>query len=198
VPMGKGTATRDRIVDHALALASVDGLEALSLGDLASDVGMSKSGLFAHFRSKEALQVDVLNAAVDIFRQTVIVPALAEPRGEPRVRALFTRWLEWEKNDRMPGGCVFVHAAFEWDDRAGPVRETIAAFQREWLEFLAGAAQRAIDAGHFRPGSNPELFAFQMLGIVLGYYWTKRLLRDPQAKQKAMASFTALMEGVRC
>src|ERR1700722_1530913 len=103
VPMGKGIATRDRIVGHALALASVDGLEALSLGELADDVGMSKSGLFAHFRSKEALQLDVLNAAVDIFRRTVIIPALAEPRGEPRVKALFTRWLEWEKSDRMPG-----------------------------------------------------------------------------------------------
>jgi AcrR family transcriptional regulator len=196
--MTKGATTRDRIVGHALALASVDGLEALSLGELANDVGMSKSGLFAHFRSKEALQLDVLNAAVENFRRGVIVPALAEPRGAPRVRALFSRWLEWERSDSMPGGCVFVHAAFEWDDRTGPVREAIAAFQREWLEFLAGAAQRAIDEGHFRRGSNPEQFAFQMLGIVLAYYWAKRLLRDPQAKHKAIDAFTALVEGVRC
>ncbi|HTA74921.1 MAG TPA: TetR/AcrR family transcriptional regulator [Gemmatimonadaceae bacterium] len=196
--MTKGATTRDRIVGHALALASVDGLEALSLGELANDVGMSKSGLFAHFRSKEALQLDVLNAAVENFRRGVIVPALAEPRGAPRVRALFSRWLEWERSDSMPGGCVFVHAAFEWDDRTGPVREAIAAFQREWLEFLAGAAQRAIDEGHFHRGSNPEQFAFQMLGIVLAYYWAKRLLRDPQAKHKAIDAFTALVEGVRC
>jgi AcrR family transcriptional regulator len=196
--MTKGATTRERIVGHALAMASVEGLDALSLGDLANDVGMSKSGLFAHFRSKEALQLDVLTAAVEKFRHVVIRPALAEPRGEPRVRALFTRWLAWEKNDSVPGGCVFVHAAFEWDDRSGPVRDALVAFQREWIEFLAGAARRAVEAGHFRRGSNPEQFAFQMLGIVLSYYWAKRLLRDPEARQKALASFDALMEGVRC
>jgi AcrR family transcriptional regulator len=196
--MTKGTTTRDRIVDHALAMASVEGLDALSLGDLANDVGMSKSGLFAHFRSKEALQLDVLTAAVEKFRQLVIVPALTEPRGEPRMRALFTRWLEWERHDSMPGGCVFVHAAFEWDDRDGPIRDAVAGFQREWVEFLAGAARRAAEAGHFRPGISPEQFAFQMLGIVLSYYWSKRLLRDPKAKRKALDAFDALVEGARC
>ena len=188
--MTKGTITRDRIVGHALAMASVEGLDALSLGDLANDVGMSKSGLFAHFRSKEALQIDVLNAAVDTFRQVVITPALKEPRGEPRVRALFTRWLTWEQHDTMPGGCVFVHAAFEWDDRSGPVRDALVAFQREWMTFLAEAAQRA----GFR---DPEQFAFQMLSIVLGYYWTKRLLRDPSAKSKALGAFENLVETAR-
>lgn len=185
--MTKGTKTRDRIVDRALAMASVEGLDALSLGDLANDVGMSKSGLFAHFRSKEALQLDVLNAAVEKFRQFVIIPALAEPRGQPRLRALFTRWLSWEQHDSMPGGCVFVHAAFEWDDREGAVRDAVAAFQREWMAFLAGAAQRA-------NVPNPEQFAFQMLGIILGYYWAKRLLRDPQAKAKALRAFDGLLE----
>jgi AcrR family transcriptional regulator len=188
--MAKGTETRDRIVGHALAMASVEGLDALSLGDLAQDVGMSKSGLFAHFRSKEALQLDVLNAAVGKFRQVVIIPALAEPRGAPRLRALFTKWLGWEQHDSMPGGCVFVHAAFEWDDREGPVRDAVAAFQREWMEFLAGAAQRA-------GVPNPEQFAFQMLGIILGYYWAKRLLRDPEAKAKALAAFEHLMRAAR-
>jgi AcrR family transcriptional regulator len=188
--MAKGTETHDRIVGHALAMASVEGLDALSLGDLANDVGMSKSGLFAHFRSKEALQLDVLTAAVEKFRRVVIQPALAEPRGEPRLRALFTRWIEWEHHDSMPGGCVFVHAAFEWDDRSGPVRDALVRFQREWITFLAGAAQRA-------DVSNPEQFAFEMLGIVLSYYWSKRLLRDPDAKSKALSAFENLI-GTRC
>ena len=170
---------------------------ALSLGDLANDVGMSKSGLFAHFRSKEALQLDVLNAAVETFRQVVIVPALAEPRGEPRVRALFTRWLTWEQHDTIPGGCVFVHAAFEWDDRSGPVRDALVAFQTEWREFLAGAVRRASDAGHFRADVDPHQFAFQMLAIVLGYYWAKRLLRDPAAKSLALAAFEELVRAAR-
>jgi len=188
--MAKGAQTRDRIVGHALAMASVEGLDALSLGDLANDVGMSKSGLFAHFRSKEALQLDVLTAAVEKFRRVVILPALAEPRGVPRLRALFTRWIEWEHHDSMPGGCVFVHAAFEWDDRRGPVRDALATNQREWMTFVAGAAHRA-------DVRDPELFAFQMLGIVLAYYYEKRLLRDPAARQRALGAFERLMESIR-
>jgi len=196
--MSKGAVTRERIVGHALAIASVEGLSGLSLGDLANDVGMSKSGLFAHFRSKEALQIDVLNAAVEEFRQLVIIPALAQPRGEPRVRALFMGWLDWEKHDSMPGGCVFVHAAFEWDDRLGPVRDHLVSFQREWMEFLAGAAQRAIDAGHFRSSVDPDQVAFGMLSIVLAYYYEKRLLRDAAARPRALAAFESLMENAQC
>jgi AcrR family transcriptional regulator len=184
--MTKGTTTRDRIVDQALANASVDGLGALSLGDLAHDVGMSKSGLFAHFRSKEVLQLDVLEAAKERFREVVIVPTLGAPRGEPRLRALFRHWLAWEQHDSMPGGCVFAQAAFEWDDRPGPVRDALAAMQREWMTFIAGAAQRA-------GVRNPEQFAFQLLGIVLGYYFAKRLLRDPAAKRRATSAFDTLL-----
>ena len=195
--MAKGALTRERIVDHALAMASVEGLDALSLGELANDVGMSKSGLFAHFRSKEALQLDVLTAAVEKFRQVVIIPALKAPRGEPRVRALFSRWLTWEQQDQMPGGCVFVHAAFEWDDQPGAVRDALVAFQSEWMEFLAGAVRRAIDAGDFRPDIDPDQVAFQMLATVLGYYYEKRLLRDPAAKPRALRAFDTLMESAR-
>jgi AcrR family transcriptional regulator len=191
--MSKGVVTRERIVEQALASASIEGLDGLSLGELADDVGMSKSGLFAHFRSKEALQLDVIRAAAERFRQVVIVPALAAPKGAPRVEALFRRWLEWEHHDSVPGGCVFVHAAFEWDDREGPVRDALVSFQREWLAFLAGAVQRAKDAGHFRDVIDSHQFAFEMLGIVLSYYYTKRLLRDPAAKRRANAAFESLL-----
>src|SRR5678816_4406478 len=118
--MAKGNVTKTRIVETALRAASVGGLEGITLGKVAADVGMSKSGLFAHFDSKEALQVDVLNAAAEKFTAVVVVPALSSPRGEPRLRALFEHWLQWEQNESLPGGCVFMHAEAEQDDRPGP------------------------------------------------------------------------------
>src|SRR5436189_6484831 len=115
--MSKGSVTRSKIVETALRSASVDGIEGITLGKVAADIGMSKSGLFAHFDSKEALQIDVLAAAADKFTQVVVAPALVAPRGEPRLRALFERWLVWEQHESLPGGCVFMHATAELDDR---------------------------------------------------------------------------------
>src|SRR4030095_3908806 len=111
--MSKGTDTKSRILETALRAASVDGLEGITLGRVAADVGMSKSGLFAHFDSKETLQVDVLNAAAEKFVEVVVAPALKAPRGERRLRALFDHWLEWEQHKSLPGGCIFMHAAAE-------------------------------------------------------------------------------------
>src|SRR5690242_1048156 len=132
--MSKGDTTRNRIVETALRAASVDGLEGITLGKVAADVGMSKSGLFAHFDSKEALQIDVLAAAAKKFTDVVVAPALAAPRGELRLRALFEHWLEWEQHESLPGGCVFMHAAAELDDRPGPARDALVGQQRLWLE----------------------------------------------------------------
>jgi AcrR family transcriptional regulator len=195
--MSKGDITRTRIVETALRAASVDGLEGITLGKVAADVGMSKSGLFAHFDSKEALQLDVLTAAAQKFAEVVVTPALAAPRGEPRLRALFEHWLEWEQHESLPGGCVFMHAAAELDDRPGPVRDTLVQQQRQWLETLAKAVQITVDTGHFRPDVDPSLVAFQLYGIVLGYYHSARLLRDPAAKANAARSFDALMVSLR-
>ena len=195
--MSKGAATRDRIIESALRTASVEGLEGISLGRLASDVGMSKSGLFAHFGSKEELQLDVLQAAAEKFAEAVIKPALAAPRGEPRVRALFEHWLTWERHESLPGGCVFMHAAAELDDRPGPARDSLAEWQRQWLQMLARAARIAIDAGDFRPELDADLFAFQMLGLVLGYYHARRLLDDPFAEAHVRQGFDALVASAR-
>jgi AcrR family transcriptional regulator len=193
----KGIITRARIVETALRAASVDGLEGITLGKVAADVGMSKSGLFAHFDSKEALQVDVLTAAAEKFTEVVVTPALAAPRGEPRLRALFERWLEWEQHESLPGGCVFMHAAAELDDRPGPARDALVDQQRRWLETLAKAVQMTVDQGHFRPDVDPALVAFQLYGIVLGYYHSARLLRDPGAKAHAARAFDALIVSLR-
>jgi AcrR family transcriptional regulator len=195
--MSKGAATRDRIIERALRAASVDGLEGISLGRLASDVGMSKSGLFAHFESKEALQLDVLAAASEKFMEIVVRPAFEAPRGEPRVRALFEHWLKWERNESLPGGCVFMHAIAELDDRPGPARDSLVDWQQQWLDALAKAARIAVNEGHFRPGLDGELFAFQQYGLVMAYYHARRLFKDPQAEDRVRRAFDALVLAAR-
>lgn len=191
--MSKGTDTRSRIVETALRTASLDGLEGITLGKVAADVGMSKSGIFAHFDSKEALQVDVLEAAARKFAQTVVTPALEAPRGLPRLRALFERWLEWEHDVSLPGGCVFTHAAAELDDRPGPARDALVDHQRRWREALAKAVRLTIEAGDFRPEVDPDLFAFQLFGVVYSYYHSVRLFRDSAARAHAVSAFEALV-----
>lgn len=195
--MSKGAATRDRIIERALRTASVEGLEGISLGRLASDVGMSKSGLFAHFESKEALQLDVLAAAAEKFTAVVVRPAFEAPRGEPRVRALFEHWLQWERNESLPGGCVFTHAAAELDDRPGPARDALVDWQQQWLDALAKAARIAVNEGHFHTGVDAELFAFQQYGLVMAYYHARRLFNDPQADDRVRRAFDALVTAAR-
>ena len=194
--MSKGTDTRDRIVASALRIASLEGLEGITIGRLAGDVGLSKSGLFAHFKSKEELQLAVLRAATDAFTEVVVRPALSAPRGEPRVRALFEHWLAWERHVSVPGGCVFMHLSVELDDQEGQARDALVLAQRWWLDAIAKAASLAVFAGHFRRGTDPELFAFQMHGILNAYYHAKRLMRDPRAEQQAHRAFDALVQSV--
>src|SRR5687768_8025264 len=135
--MSKGEETRREILGSALSLASEVGLEGLSIGLLAGRVGMSKSGLFAHFESKERLQVAVLEEATRRFVDLVVAPALRAPRGKPRVVALLERWLSWSQQDFMPGGCIFLSASGELDDRPGPARDALVASQRDWQDTLA-------------------------------------------------------------
>jgi AcrR family transcriptional regulator len=192
--MSKGTATRERILEQALKDASLQGLEGLSLGRVAEEVGMSKSGLFAHFGSKEELQRQVLGAAAEKFGIIVVKPALTAPRGIPRVRAMFEGWLRWERDQSVPGGCVFTHAQAELDDKPGPVRDTLADWQRQWKEMLARAASIAIEEKQFRKDVDTKQFAFQMFGIIFAYYHAKRLLDDPTAEAQARAAFESLVE----
>ena len=192
--MAKGEETKDRILQHALAIAGEIGFEGLSIGELAKAVDMSKSGLFAHFDSKEDLQVQALAAASRSFLESVITPALREPRGEPRIRALFERWMTWEEGRVTPGGCPFVTASWEYDDRPGPVRDAVEAAQRDWVEAISTAARIAIDEGHFRSDLETEQFAFEMYGIFLSFHLYHRLLREPDARQRARAAFERLLE----
>lgn len=195
--MSKGLATRERIVDRALRLASSEGLEGVSLGRLAEQLGMSKSGLFAHFRSREELELAVIATATARFTDVVVRPGLGAPRGEPRVRALFERWLEWERHESLPGGCVFVQLGTELHERPGPARDALVAEQTRWLAALEKAARMAIDAGHFRHDLDPALFAFQEHAILYGLYFRKRLMGDERAEALTRAAFEALVAAAR-
>lgn len=195
--MRKGELTRHAILDRATGLASTVGLEGLTIGALATDLELSKSGLFAHFHSKEALQLQVLEHAAGVFVERVVRPALAQPRGEPRVRALFERWLEWSRSSPLPGGCLFVQATVELDDRPGPVRDRLVQFQRQWLGVLSTSLELGIAAGAFHSVADPEQFAHDVYGVMLAYHHASRLLRDPRAEARARRAFEALLAAAR-
>ena len=191
----KGEETRRNILHSSLAMASRLGLEGLSIGSVAKEVGMSKSGLFAHFDSKEDLQLQVLETGVDHFIRRVVTPALREPRGEPRVRALFENWLTWSRY--LPGGCPFIAAAAEVDDKPGPLREYLASSQKDWLAVLAQAARLGIEEGHFRSDLDPTQFGYRLNGVLLAHHHSARLLRDPDAEDRARSSFEELLGSAR-
>lgn len=195
--MAKGETTRDAILERALSIATQTGLEGLTMGNLAKEVQLSKSGLFAHFQSKEQLQLDVLETAVSRFIEMVIAPALREPRGEPRVRALFERWMEWENAPFLPGGCPFIALANELDDRPGPLRDRLVSYQRDWMQALATAARIAVAEKHFRADLDSDQFAYDLYAVILAYQYFSRLLQDPAAKSRARQGFEALIAASR-
>jgi AcrR family transcriptional regulator len=195
--MGKGEETRERILGHAMRLASRDGLEGLTVGSLATELGLSKSGLFAHFGSKEALQVQVLQAATRRFEDLVFAPALKAPRGEPRLRDILTRWLAWERDEGLPGGCIFIAAASELDDRPGPARDFLVEQQERLLGALARAVRLCKEEGHFRADVDPEQMAFELYALILGRHHRGRLLKDARADAFVHAAFERLLKDAR-
>lgn len=195
--MEKGDATRERIVDRAMRLASRDGLEGLSIGTLATELGLSKSGLFGHFGSKEGLQLEILKSATERFQQDVLLPAYKTARGEPRLRALFTRWIAWGSDPGMPGGCLIYAAGVELDDRPGPLRDFLVASQKALQESLAKTVRLAIEAGHFRADVEPEQFTFELVALVHGYHHHRRLLQDPKSDQRVRTAFDRLVVQAR-
>lgn len=195
--MSKGETTRAAILDRALATASKVGLEALSIGELAKEAGLSKSGLFAHFASKEDLQIEVVGKAVSKFVELVIAPALKKPRGEKRVRALFENWFDWSKASELPGGCLFIAASSEFDDQPGPLRDLLLDSQKDWLGVLAQAARVAVEEGHFKSDLDAEQFAWQLDAFILGYHHSARLLRSKDAEKRAHRAFESLVRSSR-
>jgi len=195
--MSKGIETRERILEKAFRQASRDGLEGLSIGSLAESLAMSKSGLFAHFGSKEALQVEVLRSTARTFEAEVIAPALKSPRGEARVVALHGRWVAWLLGPAQECGCLFMQASVELDDRPGPAREFLVTMQRQFLGVLAKAARIAVEDGQFRSDLDSKLFAFQWYGLVQVWQHSRRLLRDPAADDLLASGFHHLLASSR-
>ena len=191
--MRKGELTRQAILERATAMASRGGLQGLTIGLLADELKLSKSGVFAHFGSKDDLQVEVLRFCAEQFVDGVIRPALGTPRGEPRCRALFDGWLQWTRSHRLPGGCLFVAAATELDDRPCAARDDLVRLQRDWLDVIATCFRSGISEGHFHPSADPDQFAHDVYGIMLAYHHAARLLKDPSAEARARASFEALL-----
>ena len=190
--MGKGEETRQAIVDQALELVSTVGLDKLTIGALAGATGMSKSGLFAHFNSKEQLQIQVLAEARQRFVEIVIAPALQKPRGEARLRAIFESTMkQWE--DELPGGCIFHAVSAELDDQPGPARDYLVETQRDYADTLRRAAEIAIEEGQFRKDLDLDQFVFELGSITAAYHHFGRLLGDPEADQRARNMFEGLL-----
>src|SRR2546425_11714833 len=195
--MRKGANTRNAILTHATGLASQVGLTGLTIGALADHLRLSKSGLFAHFRSKEALQIQVLEHAAASFVEAVVRPALQQPRGEPRMRALFERWLEWEQAEALPGGCVFVAAASELDDRPGPARDRLVELQRQWVDVIATSVRKSVGTGQLRADADPEQFAAELYGGMLPVPHQSRPMGGVRAETRARCAFNTLVAAAR-
>jgi len=189
----KGEQTRATILDEALKISSRLGLEGLTIGSLAEATGMSKSGLFAHFGSREDLQLAVLEHAAQRYGERVFMPALKIERGLPRLRALFGHWLDWTLSSGLPGGCIMISAAAEYDDRPGPIRDAVIANQHRGNAISQKAVRLAIDEGHLNANTDPEQIAFEMLGIVLASHNHRRLLGDKEARKRSLLAFEQLI-----
>jgi AcrR family transcriptional regulator len=189
----KGEQTRTAILDEALKIARRLGLEGLTIGSLADAIGMSKSGLFAHFGSREDLQLAVLEHGARQYGEVVLMPALKIDRGLPRLRALFERWLDWTLQTASPGGCIMISTAHEYDDRPGPIRDAAVEMQRRGIGVTERAVRLAIEEGHLRKDTDPEQIAFELLGIVLASHNHGRLLGDRAAHKRALTAFDALI-----
>ncbi|HEY3270379.1 MAG TPA: TetR/AcrR family transcriptional regulator [Geothrix sp.] len=178
---GKGILTRQAILQEAMDLASVNGLEGLTIGSLAVATGMSKSGLFAHFGSKEELQLATVQAARAAFQERVFLPALKAPRGLKRLCAVIAAWLDYAEREMFRGGCFFAAVSVEFDGRPGPVRDLVAACMMDWRGSLTRLAREAKDMGELSRGADPEQLAFEFDALSMGANGTYQLHRDHRA-----------------
>ena len=189
----KGERTRAAILDAGFHIVSKTGLEGLTVGTLAQATGLSKSGLFAHFGSREELLLAVLDRGQQEFIKLVVNPALAKPRGLPRLRALFVNWIDWTESANLPGGCPMIGAASEFDDKPGVVRDRLVQGQRAWIDTLTRATRQAIEQGQLAPGTDPEQISFEMFGIALVVHHHRRLLGYQKARSRALDAMDALI-----
>ncbi|MBZ5525073.1 MAG: TetR/AcrR family transcriptional regulator [Acidobacteriia bacterium] len=190
----KGNETRSTILQVAVQIASAEGLEGLSLGRLATEVGMSKSGLFAHFRSKEDLQVAVVDAASELFVQEVILPAQSFPAGLQRLRSLAENWLSYAGRRVFRGGCFFFAASMEFDSRPGVVRERVKSLMLRWLQHLESEIRNAREAHELRPDADERQLAFEFNAQMMGANWAHQLMESKQALERARTAIIQRIE----
>ncbi|MEO6606380.1 MAG: TetR/AcrR family transcriptional regulator [Aeromicrobium sp.] len=191
--MTKGDETRRAILTDATAVAAKVGLTGMTIGQLATHTGMSKSGLYAHFASKEALQIEILRHTRERFVDQVIRPALLGPRGVARLRTLFDAWVTWSESAE-DGGCLFVAAASELDDQPGPVRDALVRDELDWLDVIATVASTAISEGEFRDDVDVEQIAYEVHALTLAHQHAARLLLDPRAIERVHRAFDSIIE----
>jgi AcrR family transcriptional regulator len=184
----KSETTRQRILDCAYALACKDGIEGLSLGVVASAADMSKSGVFIHFGSRQDMQLSVLDEATRRFVAHVLVPGVGVDRGVPRLRRLVERWFDWGVNG-TDGGCIFLAAAAEYDDRPGALRDAVAGHHTRWRRELARAARIAVECGHLRADSDVEQLVFEIYALALMVHHEARFGDRSRAEARGMAAF---------
>ena len=188
----KGQHTKQIIIDAALALAEQIGLEGLSIGVLADVTHMSKSGVFAHFGSREELQLLVVREYYQRFSDDVFYPAMREPQGLPRVRALFANWMK-RVTIELQSGCIFISGAVAFDDRPGPVRDALAHSVQTWLKALNRAVVQARDAGHLVPDADAAQVAFEIHGLILSLHYEARFLKNSGAIERAHIGFENIL-----
>ena len=191
----RGLRTRSAILRRAVDIASAEGLEGLTVGRLAHELGMSKSGLFAHFGSKEELQLATVDMARQIFIDHITRPALSAPKGMPRLWSIIDRWLAHIEQGMFRGGCFFTAASFEFDSRRGPVRERIAEIMREWMDVLVRALEQAQVAGHIKSDVDPVHLAFEIQSLAIGGHWANQLLDDRQSYSRSRAVMLEKLRG---
>jgi AcrR family transcriptional regulator len=194
--MRKGELTRAAILDVALDLASREGLEGLTIGLLADKMNMSKSGVFAHFGSREDLQLAVVKLYHHRFEQEVFFPSVKEPRGIRRLESMFERWLK-RVSVEIASGCIYISGAVEYDDREGAIREELVSMVRAWQGALLRGAQQAIEVGDLKPDTDAQQLVFEIYGLVLVLHHDARFLRMPGSIERARIGFDRVIESYR-
>lgn len=188
----KGQQTKAVIIEAALGLATQIGLEGLSIGALAEITQMSKSGVFAHFGSREELQISVIREYFTRFEQEIFYPSLQQPRGLPRVQALFGNWMKRVAAE-IQSGCIFISGAVEFDDRPGPVRDALASSVHTWLQALHRAVVQAQESGHLDAKADAQQISFEIHGLILAVHYEARFLKNPGSIERAKTAFNNIL-----
>ena len=193
--MTKGDETKNAILDTALAMASELGLEGVTIGNLAKATKMSKSGLFAHFQSKENLQVEILKYGASIFIETAVIPALRTEAGISRIRALVNNWIKWASSHA--GGCLFITASNEFSNREGIVRTFLLQQQKSWVGTMRKVARSAVKTGEFRQDLDCDQFVFELYSLLLGFHLYHHLLHSEEIETRQKIALDQVFDKYR-